>query len=296
MQEQILIDHIFFAVLTRNKDDAGTESPLNLTINIDGIDVYDKNHGLRGTGGWALGFGGYHDQGDADVTPPTLSHAQIEPFDLNALTNSSVRVGIRDDDAWAPQHVLLLGRADPSSKEKGRILALAVEVDQGHWLSTDREEGHLSMPLRLVGSGSGSTLIRRVLLLVYTWGGADVGTDENIELQIAAAGKGIVVSGIVPDSPTDDREEYVGNWYFLDVLVPFTRDEVLSGGGIKLKILGDDAWLPAMVFVYGFDVAEGRPTEIVHLSSVADWRDRDEFGWLSTDPSEGKSSYDLPVF
>lgn len=285
-----LIDHIFLAVLTRNEDDAGTESRLNLTINIDGLDVYDEDLVLRGTGGWTSGFGGFHDQGDADITPNL--NAQIKPFELFGLTNSSIRVGIRDDDAWAPQHVLLLGRADPSSSEKGRVLPLAVEVDQSLWLSTDREEGHLSMPLRVVGSGSDSTLIRKVLLLVYT----DSGTDEDIELQIAAHGKGIVVSGIVPDSPTDDREELVGNWYFLDVLVPFTRGEVLSGGAIKLRILGDDRWLPRMVFVYGFDTSEGRPREIVHLSSVIDWRDRDEFGYLSTDPSEGEASYDLPVF
>jgi hypothetical protein len=293
------IDHIFLAVLTRNDDDAGTRSQLNLTINIDGVDVYDKNLGLMGTGSTWLsgGFGGPHDQGDADIQPNTLDRAEIEtePFGLSALTNSSIRLAIRDDDAWKPQHVLILGKAELNSEERGRVIALAVETDlEEHWLSTDSEEGHLSMPLRLVSSGSSSTMIRRILLLVSTYSGADVGTDNDIELQISAAGN-TVVSGNVPDSPNDDREEYTANWYFLPVLAPFTRDDVLSNGGINLRIHGNDAWLPGMVYVYGLDTAEGRPTEIVHLSSVPDWEERSEFGWLSNDPSEGKDSYPLPL-
>jgi hypothetical protein len=57
MQVDTRIDHIFLAVLTRNDDDAGTETALNLTINIDGVDVYDKNHTLMGTGSTWLGGG-----------------------------------------------------------------------------------------------------------------------------------------------------------------------------------------------------------------------------------------------
>ena len=37
-----------------------------------------------------------------------------------------------------------------------------------------------------------------------------------------------------------------------------------------------------MVFVYGFDTAEGRPTEIVTLVSILEWT----MGYLSTDDSE----------
>jgi hypothetical protein len=219
----------------------------------------------------------------------------MEPFGLSALTNSSIRLAIRDDDAWKPQHVLILGRTELDSEEQGRVIALAAETDlEDHWLSTDREEGHLSMPLRLVSSGSSSTMIRRVLLLVSTYSGADDGTDNDIELQIAAAGN-TVVSGNVPDSPNDDREEYTANWYYLPVLTPFTRNDVLSNGGINLRIHGNDAWLPGMVFVYGLDTEQGRPTEIVHLSSVPDWRDRSEFGWLSNAPNEGKDFYPLPL-
>src|SRR5215207_7903305 len=86
---------------------------------------------------------------------------------VNALTNSSVRLGIRGDNAWGPEHVLLIGRTQPAF-EPGRIIALAMETDLTEWLSADSSEGHLTTRLRLVGVGNSTTLIRRVLLLVYT--------------------------------------------------------------------------------------------------------------------------------
>jgi len=55
-----------------------------------------------------------------------------------------------------------------------------------------------------------------------------------------------------------------------------------DGGEITLSISGQDKWLPSMVFVYGFDTAEGRPTEIVTLVSIPKWT----MGYLSTDDSE----------
>jgi hypothetical protein len=45
------------------------------------------------------------------------------------------------------------------------------------------------------------------------------------------------------------------------------------------------------VFVFGLDTQEGRPNEVVTLSAIPKW----ELGWLSTDPSEGAASVDLPL-
>jgi len=38
-----LIDRLWFATLTRNVDDAGSDNLLSLTVNIDGADVVDAN-------------------------------------------------------------------------------------------------------------------------------------------------------------------------------------------------------------------------------------------------------------
>jgi hypothetical protein len=271
-----VFDTLFLAFLTKNEDDAGTSGTLNLTVNIDGEDVLDKDYEPDVDDGEAefLGYGAL----------PT-------PLDTNGLTNSSIRLGIRDDDAWGPQHVLLFGQAQ-ADFEPGRTLALAMETDLEHWLSTDSSEGHLTMPLRLVSPGNPTTLVRRVLLLVHTiWlHNTDTETDSPIELEIRAGGN-LVLKQQVPDTPQPDLEEATTNWYVLDAAVPFTRGDVQANGGIRLSILGDDKWKPMWLFVFGLDTASGRPNEAISLVSIPVWTQ----GWLSTDPQEGAASIDLPI-
>jgi hypothetical protein len=270
-----IFDILFLAVLTKNEDDAGTSSTFNLTVNVDGEDVLDRDY-----------------ESDVDNGEAGLSGFGVmpTPFDSNGVTNSSIRLGIRGDDAWGPQHVLLFGHVQPDF-QPGRTVALAMETDLTHWLSTDPSEGHLTMPIRLVSSGDSTTLIRRVLLLVRTiWSTEDAGTDSPIQLEITA-GANLVLKQEIGDTPQPDLEEATMNWYVLDAAVPFTRGDVLSNGGIRLEILGDDAWRPMLLYVFGLDTAGGRPNAVVNLVSVPVWGQ----GWLSTDPQEGSPSVDLPV-
>jgi hypothetical protein len=288
------IEKLWLATLTKNEDDAGTDAgALNLTIDIDGEDLADIDFGfLNGSGGGLGPDSGWLDQGQAAISGGAYGNPGEplpSPIDSNLLTNSSIRLGIRDDDAWGPQHVLVVGQTLPEFVPS-QIIALAMETDLTHWLSTDSSEGHLTMPIRLVGSGSATTLVRKVLLLVYTASGGNVETDSPIQLQISAGGA-LVADQTIIDTPQDDLEQYTANWYFVDVAVPFTKGDVASNGGIRLGILGDDAWLPTQVFVFGLDTENGRPNEVVTLVAIPQW----DLGWLSTDPSEGKSSIDLPV-
>jgi hypothetical protein len=117
------------------------------------------------------------------------------------------------------------------------VLAIAMEVDTTVQLSTGVGLSNLSMPLRLVGSGSSSTMIRRVLLLIYTSNKDNAGTDDPIELTITAA-RTIVMQQQISDTSQPDLEQDSSNWYFLAVAVPFTRSDVLSNGEIRLRILG----------------------------------------------------------
>jgi hypothetical protein len=278
----VIIDKLYLATLTKNDKDAGTDSDLNLTINIDGLDAvdYDFENPLIEAGGAGLEV--------VESFQPGFPTSKFDPFDSSALTNSSIRLGIRDDDMWHPEHVLLLGRAERM------VLALAVEVDIMVRLSTDNvlggDNGKLSMSLRLVGSGNSSTVIYRVLLLVETSNNDNAGTDNPIEIRITAGGINVMQQEII-DTSQPDLEQGTFNWYFLDVAVPFTRSDVLLNGEIRLRILGTDAWLPRTLFVLGFDTEDGRPTEIVTLVSVPEWN----MGWLSTDTNEGQPSYLLPV-
>jgi len=269
-------ENLFLAVLTKNEDDAGTSCNLNVTINVDGIDVFDRDYSA--------------DLDDAEAG--LLGGGALEaPLDSSGFTNSSIRVGIRDDDAFGPQDVLLFGQVQPDFVP-GRTVALAMESDLTHWLSTDSDEGHLTMPVRLVSPGSSTTLIRRVLLLVDTiWEySSDTETDSAIELEITAAGN-LVLKEEIGDTPQPDLEAATTNWYMLDVAAPFTRGDVAASGGIRLSILGDDAWKPMRLYVFGLDTASGRPNEVVTLSAVPVWT----AGWMSTDSNEGVASVDLPV-
>ncbi|HEX7089906.1 MAG TPA: hypothetical protein VF192_07200 [Longimicrobiales bacterium] len=181
------VDRIWLATLTKNEDDAGTDArSLNLTVNVDGEDIADMDFGSMGAvGGLAGGIGPESDwlgRGQAALSGEDLP----TPLETGLLTNSSIRLGIRTDDAWGPRHVLVPGRSER------RVIPVAMETGLDRWLSTDGSEGKLTMPLRLVREGTSSTLIRRVLLLVYTESGADVETDSPIQLRITAAGNTVV--------------------------------------------------------------------------------------------------------
>ena len=70
-----IFSNVFLAVISKNEDDAGTSNLLNLTINIDGDDVLDKD------------FEADLDDGEAEaLSEPTSLPI---PFDSTALTNSS---------------------------------------------------------------------------------------------------------------------------------------------------------------------------------------------------------------
>ena len=272
-----IIDVLWLAHLNRNIEDAGSDSTINLTINVDGEDVLDRDFGSNVGDGEAYLNGG--DQLDA-------------PFDSATLTNSSVRVGVRGDDAWAPEEVLVFGHS-LAEFQSGVAVPLVMESELTASLSTDPSEGPLTVPLRQVGSGTSNTVIRRVLLLVHTqWATrrTDTGTDSAIQLEVFA-GENLVLREEIDDTSQSDLEKATSNWYVMDALVPFTRAQVQAGGRIVLSILGDDAWKPQVLFVFGLDTASGRPNEVVSLVSRPVWGPR----WMSSDTSEGDPSVDLQV-
>ncbi len=271
------IDVLWIAYLNRNVGDAGSDSTRNVTIDVDGEDVLDRDYG--------------GDVGDGEACLDGGSGLPA-PFDAALLTDSSVRIGVRGDDAWAPAHVFVFGHS-LSEFQGGVAVPLAMETDLTEALSTDPAEGPLTLPLRRVRAGTAATVIRRVLLLVHTqWAtrGSDTGTDSAIELSVFA-GANLVLRQEIADTAQPDLEKATSNWYVMDAPVPFTRGDVQAGGRIVLRILGDDAWKPQVLFVFGLDTASGRPAEVVSLVSRPVWGPR----WMSTDSSEGDAFVDLPV-
>lgn len=160
-------------------------------------------------------------------------------------------------------------------------------------LSTDRSEGRISLPLRPIGGGTVRTAIRRVMLVTGTAGGSG-GTDSPIRVR-AKTGDGIVVDHTIPDTPQADLEGREGNMYFLPVISPFTRSQLIDFS-ILLSIEGADAWLPKVVMMFGLDAASGQPGAMVPLVHVHPWAPAGTTPeWLSTDPAEGVDAKALPL-
>jgi hypothetical protein len=273
------IDVLWLAYLNRDVDDSGTDDSVNLTINVGGEDVLDRSFGSN--------------SGDSEAYLNTLPQLD-PPFDSATLTDSSVRIGVRGDDAWGPSDIMVFGH---SLSATDVAVPLAFETQLTESLSTDPSEGPLTIPLRRVDPGNADTVIRRVLMLVHTqWSGGgwlpggSTGTDSAIQLEVFA-GENVVMREEIHDTSQSDLERGTSNWYVMDSLVPFTRGEVQAGGRIVLSILGDDAWKPQVLFLFGLDTASGRPSQLVSLVSLPFWGPRG----MSTDAGEGDASVVLQL-
>ncbi len=119
-----LLKELWLATLTRNVDDAGSDAGgLNLVVNIDGDDVVNEDLPFVNpdgplSGGFGVGDASERWLGDGQGAltgriqgETLLGFPLASPFDSDLLTNSSVRIGIRSDDAWSPQDIFLFGAA-----------------------------------------------------------------------------------------------------------------------------------------------------------------------------------------
>jgi hypothetical protein len=293
MNKLAQISEIYLATLNRRSEDAGSKgtidntSLLNVTINIDGDDVVDEN------------INSWFPNGSGSIIKKAIvgiAHFPVTPFETDDMTNSSIRVGIKHTDAWGPRDVLVMG-ANLGAGVPPFPLAIAMDIDI--WLSGDpQDDAHLTMPIPLVRLGNERTLIRRVLLLIGTEGDVrgtndQAGTNDPIELSISVGGNPEPVFTMIrTDTSQEDLEKGSANWYEQDVEGEgFTLLDVLTNGGIKLRLLGrGDAWLPKMVFVFGLDTnrSQGHPDAIVKLVSKPFWVTRGDGSpdYMSVDSNE----------
>lgn len=271
----VSLERLWLGVLTRNVEDAGTDDRIVLIINQNGTDVV--HHTFPDTQQEDL------ERGLANLY--TIGGLSVSTNDVN---NSSVRVGIRGSDAWRPEHLVLWGRIDPQ-QVFSPYYPVAIELDITKTLSTDAKEGVTSIPMHTVERGGSDVLIRRLLVLMTTRDQEDAGTDSKVALVTNMASGQVTYT--IPDTSQDDQERGDANLYFFRVAAPFTRRELIEGS-MRLRILGNDAWTPGSLFVFGLDTASGRPRAMVPLVHEAGWSPLDV---LSTDANEGKASVELHV-
>lgn len=189
--------------------------------------------------------------------------------DLQDLNASSIRIGIRGDDMWRPNSVFIRG-----GQKDGLIVPLALIPNckamwriagqlMGVTLSTDPGESKLSFARSRVQPEAATTVIRRLLMLMVPPMRLNAGTDDDIQLQITTSDGRLVVDHVFPDTLQEDMEQAQAYLYYVPVSIPFTRAE-LNVDSIRLSIKGDDAWLPAHLFLFGLDEpGGGQPLEFV---------------------------------
>jgi hypothetical protein len=286
------IDALWIAMKTAVGPDTGTDSSIVLIINEGGEPVDAVHATLPDTA--------QNDQESGQANLYQLELRDETPhesrtFDTQKLNDSSVRVGIRGSDAWSPGSCFVWGRSTD-----GLIIPLALNVvKQGFQsgenstmiISTDRDEGRTSFCVRRVQPGDDFTGSTRLILILTTADQNDAGTDDTITLRITDTLGQVLVNQTFTDTPQDDLERAQANFYYADVKGAIIRTN-LTDKSIELSINGNDAWLPASLFLFGLDAREGETvrfvTPLVHLP---EW----PFGSLSTDTTEGTPSVALPV-
>jgi hypothetical protein len=263
---------LWTGILTRNKnDESGTDSRIALII--EGTQLTLPDDPVQAD----------QERGQANLYEIGVAANNIVPEDL---TDSSIRLAILGNNAWRPEHFVVWGERFTG----GAIVPLAIETDISAELSTDPDEGNVSLPLRLVGFGSATRVINRLLVMMTTASSDDAGTDNGITLRVTTSGGTEVVDFDFPETPQEEQERGQANLYLVPVGSGFTKAS-LAANSIRLSISGTDAWLPGSLFIFGLDDAAGRPEFLVPLVNLRTW----PFGLMSTDSNEGRSSVTLPL-
>jgi len=266
---------IWLGILTQNTSYSGTQSPITFILNQGGTDKV--HHTIADTKQRDL------EKGEANLyrIPSNNFMSTVDP---DYLSDSSIRVGIRGDNLWKPEHLIVWGK-----RNDGKIHPLAFENSISTILSTDRNEGKLSMPLRLIETGDDTTNIQRLLVMMKTSDKKHAGTDSKVKLKIKSP-EGYFVNYEFPNTPQYEQERHEANVYFIKGFSTFTKND-LNRDSIILEIKGKDKWLPASFFVFGLESPSDRPKYMVPLVNIENWN----MGGLSTDSSEGKTSVTIPL-
>jgi hypothetical protein len=290
---------LWVAMLTRDEEISGTDSQIALTVKEDRADrLY---HLFPDTS-----------QNDQERGQPNLYEvpeelvlsAKIDPGRISPDRMIFTGVDIRGDDAWQPERFFVWGER----LGDGAIIPLALNLEPDFspgselrrvTLSTGQNH-QTSVALTRINLGTAQTRIESLLLAINTSSEEDSGTNDSLELSVRT-GPATLRAKIPfpPDTSQEDLETGLPNLYESRVgtpgplFPPFTRAE-LRPNSIRLKIEGDDVWLPSSFFMFGVDThsfADRSVREVVPLVHLPEWN----LGPLSTDLNEGRPEVVLPL-
>lgn len=289
----MLVNRLWTAMLTRNtfNVDTGTDSSVGISVNTGGQERL--NFTFPDT---------WQDDQEAGIANMYDVNTENRRILTEQLTDSSIRLFIKDDDAWRPQHVFVFGEGADTIKQGATALAIETEINTQ--LSTDGGEGPSSMPLRLVQQGGLNQTIRRLFILMRSSGSNQPDPDEavavpqswgtsgSLQIQIVSQGR-LVVLFEIRNTDQFDMKAAQANFYTMPVIVPFSRAQ-LDADSITFRIIGMDNYTPLSLFIFGADRSSGRPVSMVPLVGIGDWT-QSGLPTIEPDSTNGAGSITLPL-
>jgi hypothetical protein len=112
-----IVNNLWLAALTHDEDNASSNDLFDLMIEVDGTDVFNQDFVL----GWGAPNRGTRDLGNGQAGFQE-SQSLSTLFESNTLTNSSIREGIRGEDAWGPGQVLVIGQTRSNARMGPRVV------------------------------------------------------------------------------------------------------------------------------------------------------------------------------
>jgi hypothetical protein len=289
------IDELYVAARTSRIAEADTED-LPVLVVRRGADIVFSKPLFGGSFRTASGAGAVwrFDTREVDLDSAGLS------FELHAS----------DNDAWAPEHVIVWGTSGRVREE--RVIPLAAFLDlatpmtqatNAVWISTDTTEGERVLFLPSVDRGRDATRARRLIVISATdaYGGMfpaaagpetnfeESGTDGPLTLQGGGAGR-LFLNYTLPTSPQGDLGHGAGAFHVVHLAAPFGRND-LEGGAFTLTIGSDDWWKPDYFAAFGVDTVDGGARALIPFVAASAF----ELRQMSSDPREGWHSVVLPT-
>ncbi len=184
------LERLWLGMVTKNTSNSGTDSSIVLIINQDSTFGDSLHHTFPDTSQIDQGRGG------ANLYELDLTTTAAVPIDPSRLNDSSVRVGIRGPDQWKPEYIVTWG-IDAKTQS---VTAIGMRHEPDTKLSTNENEGNISLPIRKMRTGTDDSSIRSLLMLMTTADKTNAGTVSPIELEISVEGA-IKVQFDFPDTP-----------------------------------------------------------------------------------------------
>ena len=193
-----------------------------------------------------------------------------------------VRLGIRGADAWWPEYAFIWG---DNLNESGHreLVPLGLENWTPYKLSTDEEEGRISIPINRANLASIYTRMQRMILMIGNESKRYAGTKSPITVKTFIQDNLFTEFTLPEGSLAEDGAVFFNIRYTPEF---FTVDQITS---VQLEIGGDDKWTPSRFHLFAVDNRVGDNESVYPIVNIRDWSSRG-LGALSADPKEGNAS------